>query len=70
MSTSRQDDFESFFGVWEKAGLLRLNPLDVTPAGDEYVDEFEHFLKFLEKYGLAPKSSSVQVGPRCSASLG
>ncbi len=48
----------------EKVGLLRLNPLDVTPAGNEYVDEFERFLKFLEKYGLAPRSSSVQVGPR------
>jgi len=56
--------FREFLRSMEKVGLLRLNPLDVTPAGNEYVDEFERFLKFLEKYGLAPRSSSVQVGPR------
>ncbi len=48
----------------EKAGLIRLNPLDVTPAGNEYVEEFSHFLKFLEKYGLAPKESAPYHGPR------
>ena len=56
--------FREFLRSMEKAGLLRLNPLDVTPAGNEYVDEFEHFLKFLEKYGLAPKQSPAAFGPR------
>ncbi len=56
--------FRGFLQSMEKVGLLRLKPLDVTPAGNEYVDEFEHFLKFLEKYGLAPRPSSLQLGPR------
>ena len=56
--------FREILRSMEKAGLLRLKPLDVTPSGDEYVQEFEHFLKFLEKYGLAPRQSPVHVGPR------
>ncbi len=56
--------FREFLRSMEKAGLVRLNPLDVTPAGNEYVEEFSHFLKFLEKYGLAPKASVLYHQPR------
>ena len=49
--------FREFLRSMDKAGLVRLNPLDVTPAGNEYVEEFGRFLKFLEKYGLVPKES-------------
>jgi len=49
--------FRDFLRSMEKAGLVKMNPLDVTPAGNEYVEEFARFLKFLEKYGLAPKES-------------
>jgi len=49
--------FREFLRSMEKAGLVKLNPLDVTSTGNEYVEEFARFLKFLEKYGLAPKES-------------
>ena len=56
--------FREFLNSMAKAGLVRLNPLDVTPAGNEFVEEFEHFRKFLEKYGLAPKQSFTHIGAR------
>ncbi len=31
--------------------------MDLTGLGDEYVEEFTHFLRFLERFGLAPGNS-------------
>ncbi len=56
--------FREFLYDMEKTGLIRLKPLDVTMAGNEYVDEFERFLKFLEKYGLAPKQTVARLAQR------
>src|SRR3989442_13152197 len=49
--------FREFLRSMEKAGHVKMNPLDVTPAGNENVEEFARFLKFLEKYALARKES-------------
>jgi len=55
--------FREFLRSMEKTGLVKLNPLDVTPAGNEYVEEFGRFLRFLEKYGLVPKESLTYHQP-------
>ncbi len=47
--------FRNILHDMERSELIRSNPLNVTIAGNEYVDEFKHFLSFLEKFGLAPK---------------
>ncbi len=56
--------FREFLHQMERSGLIRLNPLDVTAAGNEYVEEMERFLKFLEKYGLVPKHSVARFAQR------
>ncbi len=37
----------------DAVGLLRLDPLGLTALGAEFVEEFAHYLGFLEKFGLA-----------------
>ena len=56
--------FRRFLQDMEKSGLVQLNPLIVTDLGRQYTDEFEHFLKFLEKFGLAPRESLVRSSHR------
>ncbi len=45
--------FRQFLHDMEKVGLLRLDSLDLTTSGNHFLEEFTHFLSFLEKFGLA-----------------